>query len=145
MGAVATFNFTTFAARYPEFASLDPGLAGLYFGEATLYLANDGSGPVADAGQQLVLLNMLTAHIAKLNATISGVAPSGLVGRISSSSEGSVSVAVDNGPATASAAWFQQTSYGAAFWSATARYRTMRYVSGRQRSFGPWPFGYGRC
>jgi len=141
MGAVATFSFPTFAARYPEFATLDPVLVGLYFTEAGLYLANDGTGPVADVPTQTLLTLMLVAHIAKLNATIVGRAPSGLVGRISSASEGSVSVSTDNGPATASAAWFQQTAYGSAFWSATARYRLMRYVAGSAQPSG-YPYGY---
>ena len=141
MGAVATFDFPTFVARYPEFASLTPALAQAYFDEATLYLANDGSGPVGDAGQQLVLLNMLVAHIAKLSGVGSpggaAAGPQGLVGRISSASEGSVSVSADLSGLPAAAAWLSQTPYGLGFWNATARFRRGRYVPGPPTT-APW-------
>lgn len=132
MGAVATFSYPTFVGRYPEFQGIDPGLAAAYFAEATLYLRNDGTGPVQDAGQQLVLLNMLTAHIAKLNAlNPDGSSASGLVGPITSATEGSVSVSSGLAVGTGVEGWLQQSSYGYAFWSATAPYRAFRYVPGR--------------
>ena len=142
MGAVSTFDPVAFAARYPEFSTLDPTLLGLYATEAGLYLANDGSGPVPDVPTQQMLTNMLVAHIAKLNATVNGVVPSGLVGRIASATEGSVSVSTDNGPASGSSAWFQQTTYGSAFWSATARYRSARYMPGYSPSQSGYPYGF---
>ena len=40
-------------------------------------------------------------------------------------------------PEVAGAEWFVQTKYGAAYWAATARYRTARYYP------GPQPFGRG--
>lgn len=142
MGAVATFSFPTFAARYPEFAGLSPALAAQYFAEAAIYHANDGSGPVQDTGQQLTLLNMLTAHIAKLNAlNPDGSSAAGLVGPITSATEGSVSVSSGLVVEAGTRGWFQQTPYGAAYLAATAGYRTMHYVSGRRPlNYG---FGYG--
>lgn len=146
MGAVATFSFPAFAARYPEFAGLDQGLASLYFSEATLYLRNDGTGPVQDAGQQLVLLNMLTAHIAKLNAlNPDGSSASGFVGPITSATEGSVSVSSGLVVEPGSAGWFAQTSYGYSFWTATAPYRQARYVPGPARQFFGRNSGWGRA
>lgn len=139
MGAVATFDYPTWAARYPEFSAVSSALAQAYFGEATLYLANDGTGPVQDAGQQLALLNMLTAHIAALNAGTNGQPASPLVGRIAHASEGSVSVSTEMPAMPGSAAWFMQTKYGLSYWQATAQYRTMRYVPGRQ-PFAQGPF-----
>jgi len=63
MGVVVQFNYAAWAARYPDFAAVDPTLVSLYFNEATLYARNDGGGPVCDSGVQSTLLNMLTAHI----------------------------------------------------------------------------------
>lgn len=143
MGAIATFSMPTFTARYPEFASLPPTLAASYFAEASLYLRNDGSGPVQDPAVQLLLLNMLTAHIAKLNAlNADGSSASGLVGPITSATEGSVSVSSGLVVEPGSAGWFQQTPYGYAFWSATAPYRSMQYFP-RQRAYPSYGGGYG--
>lgn len=135
MGAIAAFDYATWVARYPEFASVDPSLATLYFQEATLYLSNDGSSPVQSVDRQLMLLNMLTAHIAMMNSGASGQAPSGFVGPIQSASQGSVSVSASVGAQTGSAMWYMATKYGAAFYRATAGYRTARYVPGPQRYF----------
>lgn len=139
MGVAVIFDYAVWSARYPEFATVSQPLAQSYFDEATVYHANDGSGPVKTAAQQSTYLNMLTAHIAALNATVAGVAPTPLVGRISNASEGSVSVGVDF-PVTINNAWFEQTKYGSAYWQATSGYRNMRYrpgFCGNQGLFGP--------
>lgn len=144
MGASVTFDYQVWIHRYPEFKSVAECDAQGYFDEATLYHRNDGGGPVADAGQQRVLLNMLTAHIAKLYATVGGVAPSGLVGRITDASEGSVSAAVDkfaNMPN--SAQWYIQTPYGFAYWQATRQYRTAHYRPGIRYIPPGAPYGRG--
>lgn len=144
MGAVATFDYAKWTARYPEFASVNSDTAQAYFDEATLYLRNDGSGPIADANVQLTLLNMVTAHIAKLNAIINGQAPSGLTGPITDAAEGSVHVSVDVSALPGSAAWFNQTTYGIAFWAATRGLRTGHYRAYRRPmpSGGPFPGGW---
>lgn len=132
MGVIVTFDYAAWSARFPELASsvAEPQAQG-YFDEATLYQANDGSGPVCNAVQQSALLNLLTAHIAKLYATLNGVPASGLVGRISDATEGSVSVSADMGAeAGAFQAWLQQTAYGASWWNATRQFRTFRYRPG---------------
>lgn len=154
MGVVVNFDYNAWVTRYPEFAS--PGgsqpvaspLATLYFNEATMYQTNNGEGPVRDSNTQLTLLNMLTAHIASLNAPpgTGGIA-SPLVGRINSASEGSVSVGSENQYPPGTPQWFQQTKYGAAWWAATAQFRTMRYRPGPvmgvpANQSGPW-FGRG--
>ena len=141
MGAIAVFSYPLWKARYPEFNTVSQDLATAYFNEATLYLRNDGTGPVQDAGQQLLLLGMLTAHIAKLNAlNDDGSSASGLVGPITAASEGSVSVSSGLVVEPGTAGWFQQTPYGYAFWNATAPYRAMRYVPSRRA----YSTGYGR-
>lgn len=77
-----------------------------------------------------MFLNMLTAHIAALNASINGQSPSPLVGRISNASEGSVSVGVQMDLAPGSAQWFAQTKYGIAYWQASLQFRSMLYFPG---------------
>lgn len=149
MGVVA-FNFTTFTARYPEFAGLDPMQAQAYFDEAGLYCDNSACNPAFGIGILPTLLNMLTAHIAWLNAprdangnpSSSGQVASPIVGRINTATQGSVSVGAElQGSGSPSEAWFTQTKYGFAFWNATAQFRTMRY-SARPTIVGPpiFPF-----
>lgn len=148
MSSPITFSYEAWVARYPEFSGVPQTAAQGYFDEATIYLRNDGTSPISTTALQAMLLNMLTAHIAALYAAQSqrngGGAP-GLVGRISDAAEGSVSVSTDMGAEQpGSAAWFQQTPYGASYWQATAQYRTARYRAGPRRVFNAWPIGYGQ-
>ena len=147
MGFVATYSSTVFAARYPEFASISTTTAPEYFIEAGLYLNNTGLSPVQDAATQLMLMNMLTAHLAELYDASSARGSQALVGRISDASEGTVKVTTDKMTASPGvAAWFQQTKYGASFWQATLRYRSLRFVRGSWwgGGGGPWGGGPGR-
>lgn len=128
------FDYATWVARYPEFASVSPLLVADYFTEAGMYVNNtDCSIVPADAvtfQPRKMLLNMVVAHIAALNAPVNGAPASPLVGRISQATEGTVSVQAEMLMPPGSSQWFMQTKYGAAFWSATRRYRTMQYVPG---------------
>lgn len=138
---VVVFNYAAWIARYPEFAAVLEPTAQLYFDEATLYLNNTACSIVADTSKRATLLNMLTAHIAWLNRKdASGQPANPLVGRIDSATEGSVSVHADMTGVPGTAAWFLQSAYGAAYWQATAMYRTMRYIPG---PVTPVPFGWG--
>jgi hypothetical protein len=145
MGVIAAFNYSVWLAIYPEFtATVNPAQAQEYFNLATTIHRNDGGGPVRSVDQQLSLLNMVTAHIAALFAPPSpGQQASNLVGRINSASQGSVSVqAAYSNNVSEQMAWFIQTKYGALYWTATASFRTMRYVPNRNRGVvGPRGFG----
>lgn len=140
---VVTFDPAAFLVRYPEFASVGTPLLQAYFDEAAMvYLDNTEDSRVQQIEQRSVLLNMLVAHLAALNAGVNGQGATPLVGRINSATEGSVTVqaAMDGVPGTA--AWFMQTKYGAAYWQATAAFRTMQYVPGsssRCRTFQSGP------
>jgi hypothetical protein len=113
-------------------------VASAYFAEACLYHRNDGGGVVNDPVTQLTLLNMVTAHIAKRYATdANGNAPSDLVGRIASATQGSVSVSTQDSDTQPSAQFWKQTKYGADYWQMTRRFRTMRYIRGEPRSMQP--------
>lgn len=153
---VVVFSYANWAARYPEFSSVSPATAQQYFNEAQLYCDNTPCSIVADSrpgGEREILLNMMTAHIAQLSQPVGGVAASGsstpaapspLVGRISSATEGSVSVQTQMDLPPGSAQWFAQTQYGAAYWQATAKYRMMTYVPGRTPVSNPWASPLGR-
>ena len=122
-----TFDPVAFKARYPEFAAVADPLLQACFDEAGLYLSNSDK-PVANETRRLVLFNMLTAHIAFIGGALSADSMPRPVGRLSQASEGSVSAAFEN-LAPGSAAWFQQSQYGAAFWQATTSLRGFRYVA----------------
>ncbi|EKD0771510.1 DUF4054 domain-containing protein [Escherichia coli] len=117
---VVIFAPSAFKLRYPEFSSVDDVLLQQYFTQATIYLDNTDSSRVSDLAVRSMLLNMLVAHIACLYSGANGQSPSGLVGRIDSASEGSVSVHADMPGGTANSAWYMQTKYGADYWNATA-------------------------
>lgn len=139
MGVIVQFSYSNFIAIYPQFAGLSqPQVEQGALPIAELYCRNDGGGPVSTAQTQTTLLNLMVAHVCQLMYCANGQAPAGIVGRISDATEGSVSVSADF-PTTPNNAWFLQTPFGAAFWAATAAYRTMRYVPGPQRIFSPWP------
>jgi len=145
---VVEFDPISWNTRYPELAAfVNPTLAQAYFAEATLYLDNTPCSIVpysdADPTTRPMLLNMLTAHIAALNAALNGTASSPLVGRISSGTEGSVSVQTDNQYPPGSVQWYQQTKYGAAYWAATGRFRSMRYVPGPVPVLDPYAPYFG--
>lgn len=135
--AIIVFDVAAFRERYPEFDAVSNTLLNAYFTEATIYLNNTDSSPVKDISIRALFLNMLVAHIAALNSGVNGEKASGLVGRVASASEGSVSVSVDAGPSSESSWWYKQTTYGSAYWEATKPYRTGFYVPGSSPSMYP--------
>jgi hypothetical protein len=140
---VAVFDYATWALRYPTLATtVTAPLADLYFAEAGLWCDNTDCSPVpADPvtyQPRLMLLGMLVAHIATLNgAGQPGGQASGLVGRVSSATQGSVSVSAEF-KAGDGAAWYIQTPYGAQFWAATAAYRTFQFVPAPPDAYPPF-------
>jgi len=130
-GQVVEFNYTNWAARYPELSAwVGQPLAQLYFDEATLYCDNTPCSPIANLSQRTMFLNMLTAHVAALNASLNNQPSNPLVGRISHAVEGSVTVQTQLDVPPGCPQFFAQTKYGIAFWVASAGYRTMHYVAG---------------
>lgn len=145
--AVAVFNYTQWAALFPELAgSVNQALADSFFTVAELLLDNTDCSPVQNVAARLTMLNYATAHLASLAgyplaAGQTVPTPRELVGRVSSATEGSVSVSTDYGAMRENEAWWLQTQYGALFWQLTRSLRTMRYVPAPRRYFGP---AYGR-
>ncbi len=154
-----TFDYLWFQRRYPTIAEwCDPDMVQGYFDLACVFCDNSDAGgatpawgpndllvfdyfgypgtrwqgsPVTDIATRQNLLGLLTAHIATLFAPLNGVPSPTLFGRISSATEGSVSVSMDI-PMIPGAEWFALTKFGFMFWAATARYRTFRYIPARQ-------------
>lgn len=141
--AVVVFQYAGWATRYPELAPwVTEPMAQSYFSEAGLYCDNTTTSPIIDETTRAMLLNMCVAHIAKLSAPINGQAPSGLVGRMSNVTEGSVSLSIENNYPPGTVQWWQQTPYGAQFWAATEQYRRMFYVAQPYRVVDPYaPWG----
>lgn len=134
MGVVVQFNYASWVLLFPQFSGLSqPQVVNLILPLAEGYCRNDGGGPVTSAAMQTNLLNLMVAHIAQLFFGANGQTPSPLVGRVSSASEGSVSVQTDF-PSNPNSAWYNQTPFGAAFWALAAPTRTMRYLPGRSRA-----------
>lgn len=131
---VVTFSATEFVAQYPEFAGLANPLMQTAFNDAVFLLDNTCGSVVQDANKRLILLYTLTAHCLFLeNGSNDGAGnvlpPPGIVGRINTATQGSVSVAAEySSEVTMSEAYFIQTKYGAKFWQQTANIRTMHYV-----------------
>lgn len=140
---IVIFEPWNFILRYPEFSTVGADLLNAYFNEATLQLDNTLNSRVQQIEQRQPLLWMLTAHIAALNAGVNGAGPSGLVGRVNTATEGSVSVGTDMGTVPFTAAWYLQTQYGTSYWNATAPFRQMQYIPGRSWTppIGRYPRG----
>lgn len=125
---VVVFDPAAFILLYPAFTSVPAPALSANFNLATLQLNNSCCSVVNDAPTRSALLNLLTAHITALLNGVNGVAPSGLVGRISSATQGSVSVAAQFNAEDFSESYFAQTQWGVAFWQSTIVYRTAMYV-----------------
>lgn len=139
MGVVVAFDYNLWVQTYQEFEAVPEELVQTYFMMATSYHRNDGVGPVNNPQYQLMYLNLIVAHLAQIFAPdATGQPASQIVGRITSANEGSVSVSSEMPLQPQSAAWWNQTKYGAAYWAATKQYRTMRYKPGFPRNIQPW-------
>lgn len=136
--AVVVFDPAAFKLAYPEFATVpDARLTALFNIVGATILDNTDASVVVDPLQRAPLLDMLVAHMLVLfgYTTTTGqvVPPRGVVGRVASATEGTVSTSLEyHVPANASEAWFSQTPYGAMYWLAVAQFRSFRYgVIGR--------------
>lgn len=166
--AVVVFNYANWIVLYPEFATTVTEPRGQeFFYQAQQFCTNTDCAIIPydvtctpPKYARAIILNAITAHIAQLFAgsVVGGVPipPQALVGRISDASEGSVNVSADMGTQPQSAAWWNQTKYGAMAYAMMARYRTARYQASPGRfaqvpgnwppSQGAWPgdWGWGR-
>lgn len=133
--AVVTFDPTAFKAAYPEFIAVSDARTTTMFTIAEQsILDNTANAPVMDMDYRTQLFYMLVAHMLLLFGTSdTPVLNNAPPGRLSSATEGTVSSAFEYilPPGSAMAAWFTQTKYGALYWMATARFRSVRmYANG---------------
>jgi len=150
---IVVFDGPEFVAAYPAFATLTNAQMAAAFAVAVIFLNNSCCSIVEDAPTRQVLLYMLTAHVCALIYGQNGQPPSGIVGRVDSAKEGSVSVSASYAnDMSMSEAYFSQTPYGAMFWQATVAYRMGSYYTPgpAQACIGglpgvglPFPFGPG--
>lgn len=123
--AIVSFEPSAFKSAYPEFAGVADLALRQYFAQAELLINNTDSSRVTNVTEREMLLGLLVAHIAKMRQSAAN--GGGLVGRVSSATEGSVSVSADMGQVTNTQAWYAQTTYGADYWALTSKYRRFRY------------------
>ncbi|CAH5458670.1 TPA: DUF4054 domain-containing protein [Enterobacter roggenkampii] len=131
---VVTLDVAEWKSKYPQYNALTDQQVEDLFYAATTYLENTPQSVIADEDKRKYFLYLLTAHLAYLfyvDANGNG-GVTGMVGRLSSASEGSVSVgsAMSNVPFNAE--FFLQSPYGFTFWQATKIYR-MGFYRGRCR------------
>jgi hypothetical protein len=128
---VVTLDIPKFRALFPEFDAVTDVQLDFLFDEATDYLSNDAYSAVSDLSKRERLLYLLMAHLAYGRyGDARGNGGTGLVGRASSASEGSVSVGFELGAMGAGTAWYTQSPYGLSFWQATKVYRMAKYYPG---------------
>jgi hypothetical protein len=148
---VVRFDATEFRAMFPGvFDTIADGTLSADFDIATTFVNNSCCSLIKDAAVRQRVLYLATAHIAALLQGVNGQPPSGIVGRVDSAREGSVSVSASYASEMSmSEAYWSQTQYGVMFWQATAQYRAFRYVAPPPQCFGPgisspgWPWGSG--
>jgi len=126
--ADVTFDFLSFTTRYPEFVGIaQDTLASLFDEASNLYLDNTDNSIVQDESRRQYLLYLLTAHLAALSGLVTKDGQPRAVGRISSATQGSVTVAMEYLP-PGSQSWYVQTQYGASYWEATSALRGFEYI-----------------
>lgn len=129
--AIVVLDIPKFSAMFPEFSNLTDAQLPFLFDQATDYLNNSEYSLVDDAVKRERLLYLLMAHLAYLRyGDANGNGGSGMVGRLSSASEGSVSVSSDAGQIEFRYMWYTQSPYGMDFWQATKVYRMANYYPG---------------
>lgn len=131
--ASVTLDAAEFKALYPEFDYLEDAQINNLFLAAQLYLDNSNCSIVTDEAKRKYLMYLLTAHLAymRYGDKDGNGGNSGLVGRLSSATEGSVSVSADLGSgAEFRYAWYTQSPYGLDYWQATKIYRMGNYYPG---------------
>lgn len=143
---VVIFDPVTFKAAFPQFATITDGMLQMDFTFATLLLNNSCQSLVCDANVRESLLNLLVCHIAALMQGENGQAPSGVVGRLDSGAEGSISFSAEYASQIGqSMAYYVQTQYGAMFWQMTGQYRQFRVYAAPEccDTFAPGLYGFG--
>ena len=123
MDNVVVFDAQEFLALYPQFNNVfTEEQLNQFFNVACMLCDNSPNSKITDLTERKTLLYMLVCHIATLQQR-----GTGMVGILTSATEGKVSVGLQN--YTNNPNWYKQTQCGSMYWLATAKYRVgMRYV-----------------
>lgn len=128
MDGVVVFVIAEFRALYPTIKATDAQLE-MHFKFAVWLLGNDKCSLVKDLEMRKYFLYLLVAHMATLDQQADEGSP--VVGRVSSATEGTVSIGLDYGEMNDNARWYLQTPYGAKYWQMIKRFRSMLYRLGK--------------
>lgn len=134
-----TFSWTTFTTWFPEFSCMTSVQGQAFFDLAGAFVENSTRNPLWCYGVLPQVLYLVTAHLAWLraprdangNPAATGTPPNiGIVGRINSATQGSVSVGttLDGEAGSPSEAFYAQTQYGLMAWQAMVVGRSFRYT-----------------
>lgn len=123
-----SFDVADFKEKYPSITLSDDRLE-FAFEQATMLLNNEKNGGVQMPDKKRkMLFYLLVAHLATLQSKIDS--GNDAVGKVTSASEGSVSVSLDAGQTSFNKTFYQQTQYGAMYLALTAKYRSFLYTMG---------------
>ncbi|CAI9399182.1 DUF4054 domain-containing protein [Lelliottia sp. T2.26D-8] len=129
--AIVVLDISKFRAMFPEFSNVTDAQLPFLFDQATDYLNNTDFSLVVDVIKRERLLYLLMAHLAYVRyGDVKGNGGTGMVGRLSSASEGSVSVSSEAGQIEFRYMWYTQSQYGMEYWQATKVYRMANYYPG---------------
>lgn len=129
--AIVVLDIPKFRAMFPEFSNVTDAQLPYLFDQATDYLNNSECSLVEDVVKRERLLYLLMAHLAYMRyGDANGNGGTGLVGRLSSATEGSVSVSSEAGQVEFRYMWYTQSPYGMDYWQATKVYRMANYYPG---------------
>lgn len=128
MSNVFVFDPDAFKLAFPQFASYSNEQL-MWFFESIEYIIDNSESSCISLKNRKRWFWLLVAHKAELQNRINS-GNTGLVGRISSATEGSVSISTDY-PIGSGALeqWLKSTPYGAEFYAVTAAWRTALWVS----------------
>lgn len=128
MDGVVVFDPAEFRDLYPSVKGTDAQLE-MHFKFAVWLLGNNECSLVKDLDMRKHFLYLLVAHMATLDQrTEEG---NSVVGRVSSATEGTVSIGLDYGEMNDNARWYLQTPYGAKYWQMMKQFRSMLYLLGK--------------
>lgn len=120
-----------FYLSFPEFSNVTDEQLESLFKLSTLYIENNQLSVVTDLKKRELLLYLIVAHLCYLKyGNNKGDGGTGMVGRLSSATEGSVSISATVGQLSSDAEWYAQSQYGWQFWEATKVYRMGTWFSG---------------
>lgn len=148
MSNVFVFDPAAFKLAYPQFAKFTDEQLNFFFKSVENRIVDNTESSCFSLDDREIWFYLLVAHKAELQNRIND-GNSGLVGRISSATEGSVSISTDYSMGSgALEQWLKQTPYGAEFYAMTAPYRKVLWVAATapmpvKRTKWPYPFGWG--